>query len=448
MTDAGPPYVLVTAVLLGSMVVSQAIPWAKRALAGDVPPLLAQLHPSVGPWLPLAIAAIAAALFVVPAVLTWSRPAFLATVVAMGMAVTVALAVEAHGISAISAPFRRSLEYYASVPLVRAMGPRAFASAFPDLGSRLSLHAATHGPSAVLFLWALSKMTGGSLLGVSLVVALVGVAGALPTYAIAREFTGEHGARLAAALFACAPGVLIYSATSMDAVFMTVTACALAALVRSPRSPLWAVVGGFLWAVAFSFTFGAFVLVLFAVGLGVVAVRDGTAGWRQVLAGGALILCGLVAGYALLRLTLGMNLIRDFRAASRANYHDPSRARPYLYWVVANIPAFLWVAGIVQTSLFVYWTRLRWRARAFGFETVFVGVLALSTLSGVFLGEVDHIWLFFIPPLAAVAGMGLETLRGAASPSADSSWPRTLRNVLAGSYLQALLIQLLLYVYW
>ena len=443
---ARPPFVLVTLVLLGCMAVSQAIPWAKEAIAGNVPPLLAQLHPSAGPWLPLALAALFAAVVLLPRSVTWPRTAFLAGVVAIGFAVTVTLAAQTHGLSAISAPFRRPLEYYASVPLVRAMGVRAFATHFPDLGSRLSLHASTHGPSAVLFLWLLWKITGGSVLGVSLLVALVGIAGALPTYAIARELADERGARLATLLFVCAPGVLIYSATSLDAVFMTVMACALAALVRYPRSPAWAVTAGVIWAIALSFTFGAFVLALFAIGIGVVAWRARAEATGPIVARAAMIVGGLVIGCLVLRLTLGMNLLADFRAASRAHLHDPSRARPYLYWVVANIPAFLWVAGIVQTALFLYWTRLAWRARTFGFETVLIGVVALSTLSGLFLGEVDHIWLFFIPPLAAVAGMGLQTvLAGEATPEGAS---RYLRNVLMGSFGQALLIQLLLYTYW
>jgi len=450
--EARPPYVLVTAVLVGSMIVSQAIPWAKKAFAGDVPPLLAQLHPSVGPWLPLAIVAIAVGVVVLPSSLAWPRAAFLVTAVAIGLAITVTLAAEAHGLAAISAPFRRPLEYYASVPLVRELGPRAYAARFPELGSRLSLHAATHGPSAVLFLWVLWKATGGSVLGVSLLVALVGVAGAVPTYAIARAFADERGARLAMLLFVCAPGVLIYSATSMDAVFMTVMACALAALVRFPRSAGWAVAAGALSAIAFSFTFGAFVLAFFAIGVGALAWRDGTATAKAALIRACWILVGLVAGALLLRLALGMNLFADFRAASRANYRDPSRARPYLYWVFANIPAFLWVAGVVQTALLASWTRVAWRARRYGFETVLIGALALATLSGVFLGEVDHIWLFFIPPLAAVAGMSLESLldarRLAETGGADAGNSRYLRGVLAGSFGQALLIQLLLYTYW
>jgi 4-amino-4-deoxy-L-arabinose transferase-like glycosyltransferase len=331
------------------------------------------------------------------------------------------------------------------VPLARSLGVRGFASQFPHLDGRLSLHAATHGPSAVLLLWLLSGLSGGSLLGVSFWVALVGVAGAIPTYAIALELGGERAARLAALLFLCAPGVLIYSATSMDAVFMTAVAVALAALVRAPRSPAWAVVAGALWALASSFTFGAFTLGLFAVGIGVVAVRDRRRTAATVLARGALVLAGFALGLLLLRLVLGMDLVADFRAASRANFHDASRARPYLYWVFANIPAFLWVAGIAQTALLAHQMRMQWRARAFGFETVLLCVIALASLSGVFLGEVDHIWLFFVPPLAAVAASGLERVVGSRDLRHADSY---LRAVLAGSLAQTALIQVLLYTYW
>jgi methylthioxylose transferase len=443
--SASPPYLLVAIVLVGSMAVSQAIPWAKHAFAGNVPPLLAQLHPSVGPWLPLALISILLTVAILPPAVRWPAWQFLAVSILLGWLVAVTLAAQAHGLSAITSPFKRPLEYWASVPLARSLGVRGFASQFPHLDGRLSLHAATHGPSAVLFLWLLSGLSGGSVLGVSFLVTLVGVAGAIPTYAIARELAGERTARLAAVLFLCAPGVLIYSATSMDAVFMTVVAVALAALVRAPRSPAWAIGAGALWALALSFTFGAFTLALFAVGIGVVALRDRRESAAALLVRGALVVAGLVAGALLLRLVLGMNLVADFRAASRANFHDASRARPYLYWVFANIPAFLWVAGVAQTALLAHQTRLQWRARMFGFETVLLCVIALASLSGVFLGEVDHIWLFFIPPLAAVAASGLDRVIAVRDETSGDPY---LRAVLAGSLGQATLIQVLLYTYW
>jgi hypothetical protein len=176
-------------------------------------------------------------------------------IVLVGWILALAMAAQAGGLDAISAPFLRPLDYQANVPLVVSLGVRGFAERYPDLirAGQLSLHAATHPPGAVILLWALSKLTGGSVLAVSMLVALIGVAGALPTFWVARAVAGgtasgrdptesasaERIGRVAAVLFACAPGVLLFSATSMDAVFMTVVAIALAALVRAPRSDTW-----------------------------------------------------------------------------------------------------------------------------------------------------------------------------------------------------------------
>src|SRR5215471_18516307 len=74
---SSPPYLLVAIVLVGSMVVSQAIPWAKHAFAGNVPPLLAQLHPSVGPWLPLALVSILLTIAILPGAVRWPAWQFL-----------------------------------------------------------------------------------------------------------------------------------------------------------------------------------------------------------------------------------------------------------------------------------------------------------------------------------------------------------------------------------
>ena len=86
-------------------------------------------------------------------------------------------------------------------------------------------------------------------------------------------------------------------------------------------------------------------------------------------------------------------------------------------------------------------TRWRWRTRAFGFETVFVGALVLSSLSGVFLGEVDHIWLFFVPLLVAPAGAAI-------AARADGFDWGSVRLPLILGLVQALLMQVLLYTFW
>src|SRR5207247_4248689 len=101
----------------------------------------------IGPWLPLALLALVAAALILPRSLSWPLWAFLSVGIAIGWVVTVSLAAQAHGLSAVTAPFHRPLEYYASVPLVHSLGPRTFAIRYPHLAAHLPLHARPHGPS-------------------------------------------------------------------------------------------------------------------------------------------------------------------------------------------------------------------------------------------------------------------------------------------------------------
>src|SRR5207245_7871151 len=133
--------------------------------------------------------------------------------------------------------------------------------------------ARTHPPGAPIAVWELWRLAGRSAFRLALAIALVGAVAVLPTHAIARELYGERAARLAAVLFACCPGVLIYSATSADALFMTATAVAAAALVRAPRSGPWAFAAGALTAAALSLTWGAAALGLVGIGVGLLALQ-------------------------------------------------------------------------------------------------------------------------------------------------------------------------------
>jgi hypothetical protein len=446
-----PPYLTTTLVLVGVIALSQAIPWAQRAFGGNVPPLFARLSPSVGPGLVVAVALVGSAWVVVPWLLRARTAVFLAGIVAFGWVVAVVLAIQAHGFGELSAPLRNPLDYQASVPLLREFGLRGFVERYPDLAAHLSLHARTHPPGAVVFLWATGRLVGGNLTAVALVVALVGALGAVPSYALARGMYEEPACRLAAALFASAPGVLLFSATSLDAVFMTIAAVALMALVRAPRSGAWAFAAGALTAVALSFTYGVLMFAVVGVGIGLVAWRGGGAigeprgpsGDRVpmlvLLARGALAIAGLILGALALHLATGFDPVGVLRSTLRAHLSDPSRVRPYAYWLFADIPAFLIMAGFPQTALFVAEVRAAWRRpRRLGLESVLVMTLVVASVSGIFLGEVDHIWLFFLPLLVAPAGHALVRSDGVGGA----------RGPIVAALAQAVLMEILLYTFW
>jgi hypothetical protein len=272
---------------------------------------------------------------------------------------------------------------------------------------------------------------------------------------------GPWAARVAVALFITVPGVLLFSATSLDAVFMTVGTFAVAALARMPSSDGWAVAAGIAAALALCFTFGALALLPVGGGLALVATRPGAAGRTRgtdprsgVSAGApsgagpmsstvarrcAVAAVALIAAVAVLRVA-GLDLVAAFSATLRAHLSDPSRMRSYPYWVLADIPAFLIVAGVPQTALFGIRTRAALAERRPGIETVLLVTLAGASLSGLFLGEVDHIWLFLVPLLVAPAAAVLS--EGAREDR------RAVRLPMALALGQTVLMEILLWTYW
>jgi hypothetical protein len=226
----------------------------------------------------------------------------------------------------------------------------------------------------------------------------------------------------------------------MDAVFMTLIASAAAAWMRAPRSAVWAIVAGLLTSVALAFTFSAAAVLI--IGGGALLVAVGKVGKGAAVRGGVLGLGGLALGLAAERVGFHMNLWTIFVAAQRAHATLASTSRPYVYWVVANLLALGIVAGIPQTALFVAELRAHVRGRSFGLETICAVTLLVMTLSGAFKGEVDHIWLFMIPVVAAAAAARLERLMSTTPLKSE------LQGVAGGALLQTLATQVLLYTYW
>jgi hypothetical protein len=385
----------------------------------DYPPLFLNWYPLIGLGIVIPLALCIGFLVGLPRMLRSPVPVLLAALVVFSFATAATLAMQSGrirtfsgcclpgtGMAMIEAPFDRTGEYFASVPLVDEMGPRTFAERFPELDRRgvhvLPLHATTHPPGAPMLLWLLWRLTGRSALAVALAVVAIGAIGVLPAYAIARGAYDEPVARRAAVLFACSPAVLVYSATSMDVVFMTAVAVPLAAVVRAPKSFAWSVATGLLAAAALGLTWAALVVAPVGLGVGLLAVSSGEP-LRRVAARGVSAIASFLGGVLIVRAATGIDLAASYRVAVDRQVHYATYDRSYAYWILGNVVALLISAGVAQTALLITETGRRWRARRPGLESVLWCTLALSSLLGVFKGETDHNWLFFVPVLVAAA---------------------------------------------
>lgn len=413
------------AVLAGFLALSKVLPAAHRLYPSDLSPLLVQWDPATTIEVLVPIALAGAAVVLAPKLLEGRRWILLASAVAFGWLFAVTVAIQSgsprsfpgdsvpRGAGILTAPFLRNTDYLANVPLIARVGIHRFDSQYPHLErpifGMLSLHAQTHPPGAPLLLFGMEKLVGGSVLGVCLLVTLIGALGAVPTYFLAREAYGERIARRAVLLFVSCPAVILYSATSMDVVFMTAMAAALAGLVRAPRSNRWAVGAGLLAGLAVVFTWSATALLPIGVGVGLVALRRLPMAVLVRRAG--LALAGLLAAGIAFRVFLSIDLVACFRRAEHLQTTYRAFHRPYWYWVWGNVFGFLIASGIGHTALLVEETRRRWRDRDPGIETVLWGTLILSSVLGYARGETDHIWLVFTPLLVAAAAAAADRVR-------------------------------------
>ena len=172
------------------------------------------------------------------------------------------MAALAGGPAGWGAPFDYAGEYPAGVGRVGAIP--TFLREFPDRLPDLPSHATGH-PAGAMVVYALVARVWSGLTAAALVTVAIGSLGAVAAGGLARDELGERGGRLALAVWVVAPGVVLYLATSADAVFAAVLgAAALAAhrgLVR--RSPAWTVAGGALLWAASMLTYAAVLLLVF-----------------------------------------------------------------------------------------------------------------------------------------------------------------------------------------
>ena len=420
--------------------------------------------------LALPVAVVAAGALVAMAGLLRSRRAWLAGSLAGAFVLELAVAALAGGPKAWPAPLATSGEYPAAVP---GVGPiptflRQFAERVPSLPD----YAAQHPPGATLF-YALVARVWPGLTGAAVASVLAACLGLLVVAALARDDCLErrsraHGARQyrpgaaeavearhrhmsgapsvgerwAVVCWALAPAVVLYAATSADAMWAPVLAgAALAAhrgLVR--RSLAWTLAGGALLWLASMMTFAA-VLVLPFLAVRAAGVLLGDApgeGWRRVTRWAAITTATVLVLAAALWLLTGYDLPGTIRAINSFWSTAPgTRTRSWLSWTLGDLVAFLAILGVPLTAGVVVgvWTAVKRRAWS-SFEVATAACLMAGALWGHTKGEVERMWQFLVPFAVVVAVRQL--LR----------WRASMPVVAAMLLAQTVAIQLLFFTRW
>lgn len=405
--------------------------------------------PLAGKFRPILGAAPSAAL--VGVVLAGLLPAFcqrlrwrhmLAVVALAGLAWGVALA-SVRGSGSLDRSVRTKFEYPAVVPEVDRIGVGRFVRTFhdPEVLRHYPIHVQGHPVGAPLVFVALDRIGLGGPRNAGRFLMLAG-AGIAPGVLLAvREVAGERRARQAAPFLVLGPSA-IWLITSSDALFSLVGAWAVTLLVlasgserpRASRITL-AVAGGVLFGVGVHLSYG--LVPLGAVPAVVLLARRAWSvpAWAT-LGVGAVVGAFVAAGFWL----------PDGLDATHIRYlAGVSTARPFHYFAyLANPAAFLICTGPVAViaALGVRDRRL-WLLAA----GALVAVL-MSDASGLSKGEVERIWLPFVPWVMVPAAGLFDAGRRARTDGVDDHPPRLVNALLVLQVAVAVAVESIVLTPW
>jgi len=369
---------------------------AGRELGVPFPPFVGRWDPAATAWVLVAAALFGLAIGAAPRLLSpaLAPAAFALAVFVLTLALRLALGAASRGTGEWSrvfdpGSFEGANEYLPALTALR-YGPGFFLDRFAELVPALPVHAAGHPPGLLLAIDAFGITTPGRL------AALCIAGGALVAplaYVLARQLGDERRARLTGLLTAAAPSVLLFGATSADALYASIGLLA-AWPLASPR-PAARIAGAALLALASLFAWSLLALAAWAA---LLAWRR--RGLEDMLVLALLCAAAVVAVHAAVAVLTGFDPIGTVRATEQVYRFGVASERPYWLWLPGSPTAFLLMLGIP-----VAWLALRALAGGDGAAIAVLATVAVAALAGFTKAEVERIWLF-LAPLTCLAAAG------------------------------------------
>ena len=313
---------------------------------------------------------------------------------------TLALAA-ADGWRAVTAPLTTRHEYEPFAARVGDLGE--LLRHFTERSGGLPVHVQGHPPGPLALAWLLDRAgLGGAGWLAAVCIAAWGTAVAAALAAV-RALAGDRTARRAAPALVVLPAA-VWAGTSLDALFagLVGTGLALATMAAVRASAGRALGAGIVLGVALLFSYGAALMVGAAAIVLTLAPRvvpTARQGRRLLapLAAGVLLPLGVVAVLA------GFSWTEGLRATGHAYWSGVGRQRPAGYLTLVGNPAALALAtGPAVAAGLAALSRAAHRSAGL-LPGAVLGAVALANLSQMSRGEVERIWLPFVPWLALAA---------------------------------------------
>jgi hypothetical protein len=326
---------------------------------------------------------------------SWRRLLAWVAGAATAWALAVAFVDNIHGVDALTDPVR--LDRYDYLQTAHQIGSlHTFLARFADVLAIYPQNTKGHPPGMVVVEWVLLKagLTTAPL-NAALVVA-GGVAAGIAALVALREVAGEDAARVAAPFIVLLPAVIWWQ--TADAFFAGVSAWAVTLVVLASgrggrRADVFAIAGGLLFGVTAFLSYGLVLLALLPI-----AVCRARRRMRPLVVA-ALATLPVFAWFA----AMGFSWFAGFAATRHIYWTGVAIHRPYSYFFVADLALFAVATG-PAVAIALGWLRDR---RVWLLVGPALVVVALADVSGMSKGEVERIWLPFVPwVVCATAALG------------------------------------------
>lgn len=380
---------LAWAALVGVAVWWGSVVAVDQGVALNAAPFVGRYDPAVpaGLLLPVLLAGLVVA--VGPSVASSARFAVVVLGAGVGATVWAAALAASEGWDRLTSPLTSRHEYEPHAATVVSL--RGLFHGFDPTDAALPIHVRGHPPGAVVPPWLLDRLgLGGAGWFALLVLAGWGLAVGAALVA-ARTVAGEAAARRAAPALVLLPGA-VWAGTSADALFAGVLALGVVLAVQAGHRA--AVGGGAVLGAGLLLTYGG-TLVLGMAGLHAALARR----WLHATligAGAAAVLVGVWAA-------TGFWWLDGLAGTREAYWSGVAASRPALYLTLAGNPAAFAVAAGPAVAAGLWTAVRRWRLPASRLPLLGLLVVVLADLSQMSRGEVERIWLVFLPWVALAA---------------------------------------------
>lgn len=343
----------------------------------------------------------------------WSRRTtrlYLVGLFAFSIAFACAIAMLRGGADGIADAYaRQTFEYIGDIGKTRTI--QTLFRDYTAIHEHLSMHAKVHPPGPIALLWVLSYFTlSREPLALSIATVVFGSLAIFPLFYWLRDLTSEAVARTAATLYACIPGIVLFTATSADVLFMPFTLTTLFLFGRAidRRSLRYAFGAGIGYGCMSLLSFSLLGLGAWFAVIGLWKLRDPEAR-GAVFRTAAVMVASFLALHGAVYMWSGFDVVESFRL-SKAQFdldqhmldlHTPR----YPAWTfrVFNPLCWAYFAGIPITILLVrrlYRPGADFRALALIFFAILVAIDLLYLARGEGERSAMYIYPFMLAPAA------------------------------------------------